>query len=111
MTGCREAFAACIDTTDTHRFGRAWAAVADEVDEVRDRRWRLETDGHAVVTDRYPWQGVVAGSARTGGGLGTNVRAARAGPWQGVHEHLTPQPAAGRPGAGCRPAPSGPGEA
>jgi hypothetical protein len=158
MTGCREAFAAYIGATNTHQFEcvrrfvhpdstywfgpvyherveaiqaafeRAWAAVADEVYEVRDCRWLIETDEHAVVTYRYHWEGVVEGSTRTGGGLGTNVLVASAGGWQMVHEHLTPQPAATHsttqasgeaaahatdpcPGAKCQSAPLGPSEA
>ncbi len=127
MTGCREAFAAYIDATNTHwfervrrfihpestywfgaachqrieaiqaAFERAWVAVTDEVYEVRDCRWLIETDEHAVVTYRYHWKGVVEGSVRTGGGLGTNVLTASAGCWQVVHEHLTPQLAATQP--------------
>lgn len=121
MTSCREAFAAYIDATNTHDFDRvlqfihpestywfgqrcherieeirlafeqAWARVADEVYEVCECRWLVEAAGSAVVTYRYRWQGLVEGQVQTGGGLGTNVLKARAGRWQVVHEHLTPQ--------------------
>lgn len=121
MTSCREAFAAYIDATNTHDFDRvlqfihpestywfgqrcherieeirlafeqAWARVADEIYEVRECRWLVETDGSAVVTYRYRWQGLVEGQVQAGGGLGTNFLKARAGRWQVVHGHLTPQ--------------------
>lgn len=121
MTSCREAFASYIDATNTHDFDRvvqfihpestywfgqrcherieeirlafeqAWARFADEVYEVRECRWLVETDGWAVVTYRYRWQGLVEGLVQAGGGLGTNVLKVWAGRWQVVHEHLTPQ--------------------
>ncbi len=123
MTTFREAFAAYIAATNTHDFDRvapfihpeatywfgprcharieevrvafehAWAVVADEVYEVRDCRWLMETDGFAVVTYRYRWRGVVQGAVRTGGGLGTNVLKNSAGRCQVLHEHLSPQSA------------------
>lgn len=123
MTKFREAFASYIAATNTHDFDRvahfidpeatywfgsqcheriekirtafeqAWAVVADEVYEVRDCRWLIETDGFAVVTYRYRWQGVVQGAVRTGGGLGTNVLKGCAGRCRVVHEHLSPQSA------------------
>jgi ketosteroid isomerase-like protein len=127
MTGCREAFAAYIDATNTHDFDcveplihptcshwfgphrhegieqiriafeRAWGAVADEVYEVSDCRWLIETHTCAVVTYRYRWAGVVEGRKQTGGGLGTNILAPRRGGWQVVHEHLTPNAPAVQP--------------
>lgn len=123
MTKFREAFASYIAATNAHEFDlvarfihpkatywfgqqcherieeiriafeQAWAAVADEVYEVRDCRWLMETDGFAVVTYRYRWQGVVQGAVRTGGGLGTNVLKDCAGSCHVVHEHLSPQSA------------------
>lgn len=72
-------------------FERAWTSVADEVYEVGDCRWLVETAEHAVVTYRYRWRGLVDGIERCGGGLGTNVLECQSGAWRVVHEHLTPQ--------------------
>ncbi len=120
----RDAFASYIAATNTHRFEQvrplvapeasywfgervlqqphdiqaafeqAWATVADEVYEVDDCRWLVETADHAVVTYRYRWRGFVGGVERHGGGLGTNVLRHQDGGWRVVHEHLTPAAAA-----------------
>lgn len=116
----RDAFAAYIAATNTHRFEQvrplvdpaatywfgervlqrpqdiqaafeqAWATVADEVYEVDDCRWLVEAAGHAVVSYRYRWRGFVGGVERQGGGLGTNVLRRDDGAWRVLHEHLTP---------------------
>lgn len=121
MDTARDAFKAYISATNTHRFDlvrplidpsatywfgevehanlgdiqaafeAAWASVTDEVYEVSDCRWLVETDEHAVVTYRYRWHGFVDGLERRGGGLGTNVLTCQSGAWWVAHEHLTPQ--------------------
>ena len=77
----RDAIAAAVKTT--------FAAIRDEVYEIRDLEWVVTGDDTAVCRYRFSWKGVVDGRPRSGEGRGTNVLVKRSGKWQMLHEHLS----------------------
>jgi uncharacterized protein (TIGR02246 family) len=68
---------------------RTFAAIQDEVYEIRALEWVTLADEIAVCRYRFCWRGVVDGEPRAGRGRGTNVLAKRDGTWQVEHEHLS----------------------
>ncbi|MGH3187410.1 MAG: YybH family protein [Streptosporangiaceae bacterium] len=69
---------------------RTFAAIQDEVYEIRDLEWVVLTTEHAVCRYRFSWKGVVDGQPRSGQGRGTNVVVKRDEAWKMLHEHLSP---------------------
>jgi len=68
---------------------RTFAAIHDEVYEIRELEWFAVTEDVAACRYRFSWRGVVDGQARAGRGRGTNVVVRRGGAWQIQHEHLS----------------------
>jgi ADP-ribose pyrophosphatase YjhB (NUDIX family) len=68
---------------------RTFAAIQDEVYEIRELEWIAATDEVAACRYRFFWQGVVDDQPRSGLGRGTNVLIKRGGVWQVQHEHLS----------------------
>ncbi|MGH3271453.1 MAG: YybH family protein [Trebonia sp.] len=77
----RDAVAAAIEGT--------FAAIQDEVYEIRDLEWVVTGADAAVCRYRFSWTGTVDGQARSGEGRGTSVLVRRAGKWRMLHEHLS----------------------
>ncbi|WP_327406209.1 nuclear transport factor 2 family protein [Streptomyces sp. NBC_01288] len=68
---------------------QTFAAIQDEVYEIRDLEWVVLAADHAVCRYRFSWTGVVDGRPRSGQGRGTNVLVKREGGWKMQHEHLS----------------------
>jgi uncharacterized protein (TIGR02246 family) len=68
---------------------RTFAAIQDEVYEIRELEWVALTPGVAACQYRFCWRGVVEGQPGSGRGRGTNVLVERDGAWQVQHEHLS----------------------
>lgn len=68
---------------------RTFAAIQDEVYEIRELEWVAVTDELAACRYRFSWRGVVDGRPRSGQGRGTNVVVKRDGAWLVQHEHLS----------------------
>lgn len=68
---------------------QTFAAIQDEVYEVKDIEWVVLAADHAVCRYRFCWTGVVDGQPRSGQGRGTNVIVKRDGAWKMQHEHLS----------------------
>jgi ketosteroid isomerase-like protein len=68
---------------------RTFAAIDDEVYEIRELEWFALTDELAACRYRFSWRGVVDGQPSSGRGRGTNVVVKRGGAWQVQHEHLS----------------------
>lgn len=66
-----------------------FAAIGDEVYQIRDLQWVVCTPGTAVCRYRFRWEGIVGGKPRSGRGRGTNVIVRRGGAWKMLHEHLS----------------------
>jgi ketosteroid isomerase-like protein len=68
---------------------RTFAAIQNEVYEIRDLEWIVMAADHAVCRYRFSWTGLVDGRPRSGRGRGTNVIVKRDGAWRMRHEHLS----------------------
>lgn len=68
---------------------RTFAAIQDEVYEIRDVEWVVLAADHAVCRYRFRWTGTVEGRPRSGEGRGTNVLVRQGGAWRMAHEHLS----------------------
>jgi 8-oxo-dGTP pyrophosphatase MutT (NUDIX family)/ketosteroid isomerase-like protein len=70
-------------------FDRTFAAIQDEVYEIRELEWFALRDELAACRYRFFWRGVVDGQPSWGQGRGTNVVVKRDGGWQVQHGHLS----------------------
>jgi uncharacterized protein (TIGR02246 family) len=68
---------------------RTFAAIQDEVYEVREVEWVALTAEVAICRYRFCWRGVVDGQPSSGLGRGTNALVKRIGGWRIQHEHLS----------------------
>ncbi len=68
---------------------RTFAAIHDEVYEIRELQWVTLAGEVAACRYRFSWRGVVDGRPHSGRGRGTNVLVKRDGAWQVEHEHLS----------------------
>jgi ADP-ribose pyrophosphatase YjhB (NUDIX family) len=68
---------------------RTFAAIHDEVYEVREVEWVALTAEVAICRYRFCWRGVVDGQPSSGLGRGTNALVKRIGGWRIQHEHLS----------------------
>ena len=68
---------------------RTFAAILDEVYEIRNLEWVAVADDLAVCRYQFFWTGMVDGQPDCGHGRGTNVVAKRDGDWKMLHEHLS----------------------
>lgn len=68
---------------------RTFAAIANEVYEIRELEWVAANDEFAACRYRFSWRGLVGGRPSSGAGRGTNVVVRRDGAWQVQHEHLS----------------------
>jgi len=73
----------------TGAIARTFAAIKDEVYEIKDLEWVVVTADHAVCRYRFFWTGSVDSRPRSGQGRGTNVLVKRDGAWKTQHEHLS----------------------
>jgi ketosteroid isomerase-like protein len=73
-------------------FERTWGMIQQEVYSVSDVDWIAESDGAAVCTYTFHWEGVINAERRQGRGRGTSCLRKEAGGWRIVHEHLSPFP-------------------
>lgn len=72
-------------------FNRTWAILPDEVYEMTDPVWIVQTRDSAACTFRYRYAGTMAdGRALSGGGQGINLFRPTARGWRLVYEQLTP---------------------
>jgi hypothetical protein len=68
---------------------RTFAAIQDEVYEIREVDWVALTEELAACRYRFSWRGVVDGRPGSGSGRGTNIVVKRDGVWRVQHEHLS----------------------
>jgi uncharacterized protein (TIGR02246 family) len=68
---------------------RTFAAIQDEVYEIRELEWVALTEELAACRYRFCWQGVVDGRPSSGHGRGTSIVVRRDGTWRVLHEHLS----------------------
>jgi ADP-ribose pyrophosphatase YjhB (NUDIX family) len=71
---------------------RTFAAIQDEVYEIRELEWVALTEELAACRYRFSWRGLVDGRPSSGRGHGTNVVVKRDGTWRVKHEHLSDSP-------------------
>ena len=76
-------------------FRKTFALIQDEVYEMREVNWVLETETTAVMTFRFYWSGVINGKKASGSGRGTSVLVNGPGGWQLICEHLGPEAVGG----------------
>jgi len=68
---------------------RTFAAIQDEVYEIRELEWVALAEELAACRYRFSWRGLVDGRPSSGSGRGTNIVVRRDGAWQVQHEHLS----------------------
>ena len=68
---------------------RTFAAIQNELYEIRELEWFAANDELAACRYRFSWRGLVDGQPSSGRGGGTNVVVKRDQAWLVQHEHLS----------------------
>jgi ketosteroid isomerase-like protein len=63
--------------------------IQNDVYEVRDLTWLVDSPDVAVAVYRFQWTGEVEGKPASGRGRGASVIKRIEGEWRTVHEHLS----------------------
>jgi hypothetical protein len=70
-------------------FKKNWNTIKDEVYEIKDIKWLVDSESTATCVYTYFWRGLYQGEYREGSGRGTNTLVFKNGNWWIIHEHLS----------------------
>lgn len=70
-------------------FEKNWTTIEEEIYEIRDIQWILQTENSAACVYKFYWKGFFKGEFRQGSGRGTNILSLKGNTWKIVHEHLS----------------------
>ena len=73
-------------------FEKTWGMIKEEVYSISDQVWIAESDGAAVCTYTFHWNGLIDGQPQQGKGRGTSCFRKEKEGWKIVHEHLSQFP-------------------
>ena len=71
-------------------FRKNFALIQDEVYEMSNVHWIVETEQFATFAFHFSWSGVINGKPASGGGRGSSTIVRVGDGWQLVSEHLSP---------------------